>query len=35
MRLQAMRSGAVEFLAKPFDAEILLESVNVALGIRG
>lgn len=31
MRLQAMRGGAVKFLAKPFDAEILLESVRVAL----
>ena len=35
MRLQAMRGGAVKFLPKPFDAEILLESVNAALGIRG
>jgi FixJ family two-component response regulator len=32
MRLQAMRGGAVKFLAKPFDSEILLESVRVALG---
>lgn len=31
MRLQAMRGGAVKFLAKPFDAGILLESVQVAL----
>jgi FixJ family two-component response regulator len=31
MRLQAMRGGAVKFLAKPFDGEILLESVRVAL----
>jgi FixJ family two-component response regulator len=31
MRLQAMRGGAVKFLAKPFDAGILLESVRVAL----
>lgn len=31
MRLQAMRGGAVKFLAKPFDAEILLEAVRVAL----
>ena len=31
MRLQAMRAGAVEFLAKPFDDEVLLESVRVAL----
>lgn len=33
MRLQAMRGGAVKFLAKPFDAAILLESVHVALGV--
>lgn len=32
MRLQAMRSGAVEFLAKPFDDEVLLDSVRAALG---
>jgi FixJ family two-component response regulator len=31
MRLQAMRGGAVKFLAKPFDAGVLLESVRVAL----
>ena len=31
MRMQALRSGAVEFLAKPFDDEILLESVRAAL----
>jgi FixJ family two-component response regulator len=31
MRLQAMRSGAVEFLAKPFDDEVLLENVRAAL----
>jgi FixJ family two-component response regulator len=31
MRLQAMRGGAVKFLAKPFDGAILLESVRVAL----
>jgi FixJ family two-component response regulator len=31
MRLQAMRGGAVRFLAKPFEAEILLEAVRVAL----
>lgn len=31
MRLQALRSGAVEFLAKPFDDEILLKSVHAAL----
>jgi FixJ family two-component response regulator len=32
MRLQAMRGGAVKFLAKPFDGTILLEAVRVALG---
>jgi FixJ family two-component response regulator len=31
LRMQAMRSGAVEFLAKPFDDEALLESVRAAL----
>lgn len=31
MRLQAMRGGAVKFLTKPFDGEILLEAVHVAL----
>jgi len=31
MRMQALRAGAVEFLAKPFNDEALLESVRVAL----
>src|SRR5467141_5150983 len=31
MRMQALRAGAVEFLAKPFDDEALLESVRGAL----
>ena len=31
LRMQAMRAGAVEFLAKPFDDEALLESVRAAL----
>lgn len=31
MRLQAMRSGAVKFLTKPFDGETLLEAVRAAL----
>ena len=31
MRLQAMRGGAVKFLAKPFDDAVLLESVRGAL----
>jgi FixJ family two-component response regulator len=36
MRMLALRAGAVEFLAKPFDDEILLENVRVALknGVR-
>src|SRR6201982_1607197 len=33
MRMQALRAGAVEFLAKPFDDEALLESVHAALEI--
>jgi FixJ family two-component response regulator len=35
LRLQAMRGGAVTFLAKPFDGAILLESVRVALEREG
>jgi len=31
MRLQAMREGAVEFLAKPFDDVALLDTVRTAL----
>jgi FixJ family two-component response regulator len=31
MRLQALRAGAVEFLTKPFDDEVLLDSVRAAL----
>jgi len=31
MRLQALRAGAVEFLSKPFDDEILLDSVRAAM----
>ncbi len=31
MRMQARREGAVEFLAKPFNDEILLDSVRAAL----
>jgi FixJ family two-component response regulator len=30
-RLQAMRAGAVEFLGKPFNDDVLLESVRAAL----
>jgi FixJ family two-component response regulator len=32
MRTQAMRDGAVKFLAKPFDNTVLLEAVHAALG---
>jgi len=31
MRMQALRAGAVRFLTKPFDDEVLLEGVRVAL----
>jgi len=31
MRMQALRAGAVEFLAKPFDNNALLEGVRAAL----
>jgi FixJ family two-component response regulator len=31
-RLRAMRSGALKFLAKPFDGATLIEGVRVALG---
>ena len=31
MRVQAMREGAVEFLAKPFDHQLLLKRVRAAL----
>jgi FixJ family two-component response regulator len=30
MRFQALREGAVEFLPKPFDDEVLIESVRAA-----
>src|SRR4030095_4563852 len=33
MRRQALRTGAADFLAKPFDDEVLLRSVRVALGL--
>jgi FixJ family two-component response regulator len=32
MRAQAMRAGALEFLGKPFNDDVLLESVRAALG---
>ena len=31
MRIRAMREGAVEFLAKPFDHHVLLKKVRAAL----
>jgi FixJ family two-component response regulator len=31
MRMQALRAGAVEFLAKPFDDEALLDTIRAAL----
>ena len=31
MRIQAMRDGAVEFLTKPFDSAVLLETVHAAV----
>jgi FixJ family two-component response regulator len=31
MKMQAMNAGAVEFLSKPFDDEVLLEKVQAAL----
>jgi FixJ family two-component response regulator len=31
MRIQAMRLGAVEFLAKPFDHRLLLKRVRTAI----
>jgi FixJ family two-component response regulator len=33
MRIRAMREGAVEFLAKPFDHHVLLKKVRAALDI--
>jgi FixJ family two-component response regulator len=34
MRTRAMREGAVQFLTKPFDDEVLLQAVNAALDRR-
>jgi len=31
MKMQAMNAGAVEFLSKPFDDEVLLKKVRAAL----
>jgi FixJ family two-component response regulator len=33
MRIRAMREGAVEFLAKPFDHQLLLKRVRAALEV--
>jgi FixJ family two-component response regulator len=33
MRMQALRAGAVEFLAKPFSDDVLLEHVKAALAM--
>jgi FixJ family two-component response regulator len=33
MRIQAMREAAVEFLAKPVDHHLLLETVRAALDL--
>jgi FixJ family two-component response regulator len=33
MRMQALRAGAVEFLAKPFSDDVLLEHVRAALDL--
>jgi FixJ family two-component response regulator len=33
MRIQAMREGAVEFLAKPFEHQLLLKTVRAALDL--
>src|ERR1700723_2459191 len=33
MRIQAMRRGAVEFLAKPFDHQLLLKRVRTAIAM--
>jgi FixJ family two-component response regulator len=34
MRAQAIRDGAVEFLTKPFDNAVFLETVHAAIGLR-
>jgi FixJ family two-component response regulator len=33
VRIQAMREGAVEFLAKPFDHQLILKTVRAALDL--
>ena len=34
MRAQAIRDGAIEFLTKPFDNTVLLETVHAAIELR-
>ena len=34
MRVQAMREGAVQFLAKPFDHQLMLKTVRAAVDLR-
>src|SRR6201997_2536765 len=34
MRIQAMREGAVEFFAKPFDHQLMVKTVRAALDLR-
>jgi FixJ family two-component response regulator len=33
MRIQAMREGAVEFFAKPFDHQLMVKTVRAALDL--
>src|SRR5271155_5625453 len=33
MRIQAMREGAVEFLAKPFDHQLMIKTVSASLDL--
>ena len=33
MRMQAMQEGAVEFLTKPFDDKVMLETIRAALNL--
>jgi FixJ family two-component response regulator len=34
IRIQALKEGAVEFLAKPFDHQLLLKTIRAALEVR-
>jgi FixJ family two-component response regulator len=31
MKMQAMKAGAIDFLSKPFDDEVLLEKIRATL----